>query len=212
MTMGSTVVLVTWLGCITLLLLPCTTAVPGDIHMQQYDTLADLLRAYVEAGYKYTLILEFLAVYHGVRWSLPTLNRRLQEFNIGRQRNRTPLHLIDGAIRAELLGPNSHVGYREMQRILVQKYNYTAPRHLVRQRLLFHDPDGCERRRRRVFRRRVYRNSGPMCKLHVDGFDKLKQWAFCISGAICGFSRKMIWLEVGPTNNDPKVGKNTLQT
>ena len=33
----------------------------------------------------------------------------------------------------------------------------------------------------------------------------LKPYRFCVHGAIDGFSRRLIWLEVGPTNNNPEV-------
>ena len=32
---------------------------------------------------------------------------------------------------------------------------------------------------------------------HIDGL--------CINGCICGFTRKLIWLNVYQTNNDPKI-------
>ena len=38
---------------------------------------------------------------------------------------------------------------------------------------------------------------------HVDGHDKLKPYGFCIHGGIDGFSRKLLWLHVDQTNNDP---------
>lgn len=40
---------------------------------------------------------------------------------------------------------------------------------------------------------------------HVDGYDKFKLYGFAISGCIDGFSRKILWLKVSSTNNDPKV-------
>ena len=40
---------------------------------------------------------------------------------------------------------------------------------------------------------------------HIDGYDKLKPFGFAIHGAIDGFSRRIIWVELGVSNNDPKV-------
>ena len=37
----------------------------------------------------------------------------------------------------------------------------------------------------------------------MDGYDKLKPWGFPIHGAIDGFSRKIIWLNVTRSNNSP---------
>lgn len=37
------------------------------------------------------------------------------------------------------------------------------------------------------------------------GYDKLKPYGFPIHGCICGYSRRIIWLEVVKSNNNPKV-------
>lgn len=39
----------------------------------------------------------------------------------------------------------------------------------------------------------------------MDGYDKLKPFGFCVHGAIDGCSIRILWLEVGTTNNDPTV-------
>ena len=39
----------------------------------------------------------------------------------------------------------------------------------------------------------------------MDGYDKLKPFGFPIHGAIDGYSRRIIWLEVGASNNNPFV-------
>ena len=39
----------------------------------------------------------------------------------------------------------------------------------------------------------------------LDGYNKLKPYAFAVHGCIDGFSRYLVWLEVASTNNDPKV-------
>ena len=40
---------------------------------------------------------------------------------------------------------------------------------------------------------------------HIDGYDKLKPFGFCIHGAIDGYSRRILWLEVTPSNKDPCI-------
>ena len=45
-------------------------------------------------------------------------------------------------------------------------------------------------------RRCVHRACRPKSIWHIDGL--------CVNGCICGFSRKVIWLNVYQTNNDPK--------
>ena len=46
-------------------------------------------------------------------------------------------------------------------------------------------------------RRCVHHACRPKFIWHIDGL--------CINGCICGFSRKIIWLNVYQTNNDPKI-------
>ena len=40
---------------------------------------------------------------------------------------------------------------------------------------------------------------------HLDGFDKLKPFRFAIHSAIDGYSRRILGLKVGQTNNDPRL-------
>ena len=53
--------------------------------------------------------------------------------------------------------------------------------------------------------RRQYKTKGPNYIWHIDGYDKLKPFGFCIHRAICGYSRRILWLEIGPSNNNPKI-------
>lgn len=46
---------------------------------------------------------------------------------------------------------------------------------------------------------RRYAALGPNFIWHLDGYDKLKPYWFWIHGAIDGYSRRILWLEVGPT-------------
>jgi hypothetical protein len=40
---------------------------------------------------------------------------------------------------------------------------------------------------------------------HIDQYDKLRHYGFCIHGAIDGFSRRLMWLKVFSTNRDPWI-------
>ena len=54
--------------------------------------------------------------------------------------------------------------------------------------------------------RRRYICPGPNYVWHIDGYnDKLKPFGFAIHGAIGGFSRRILWLEVGRSNNNPDI-------
>ena len=37
------------------------------------------------------------------------------------------------------------------------------------------------------------------------GMTDLKPFGFCVQGAIDGYSRKILWLEVSSSNNDPGI-------
>ena len=80
-----------------------------------------------------------------------------------------------------------------------------ATRHAVRMALKLLQPLAVEERRLRRLHRRSYANPGPNFCWHLDGYDKLKPFGFAIHGAIDGFSRKVMWLHVASTNNNPQV-------
>lgn len=67
------------------------------------------------------------------------------------------------------------------------------------------DPEGVLKRSTHKFRRRKYVSKGPNYIWHLDGYDKLKPFGLAIHGAIDGYSRKILWLEVGSSNNNPKI-------
>ena len=75
----------------------------------------------------------------------------------------------------------------------------------VRRALKIVDPKGVETRSRGRLMRRKYKTKGPNYLWHIDGYDKLKPFGFCIHGAIHGYSRCVLRLEVGPSNNDPSI-------
>ena len=52
---------------------------------------------------------------------------------------------------------------------------------------------------------RAYNSPGPNYCWHVDENDKLKPFGFPIHDAVDGYSRRVLWLYVDTTNNDPKV-------
>ncbi|XP_057185792.1 uncharacterized protein LOC130551842 [Triplophysa rosa] len=70
------------------------------------------------------------------------------------------------------------------------------------------DPLGVVQRSRRMFVRRVYHSLGPNHTWHIDGYDKLKPYGLAISGCIDGYSRKVMWLVCGASNNNPEVIAN----
>ena len=67
------------------------------------------------------------------------------------------------------------------------------------------DPEGVKQRKAHRLRRRIYRCAGPNYMWHIDGYDKLKPFGFAIHGGIDGYSRKILWLDVAESNNDPCI-------
>ena len=67
------------------------------------------------------------------------------------------------------------------------------------------DPTVVERRSGHKLQCKIYRFPGPNFTWHIDGYDKLKPFSFCIHVCVDGFSRKIIWIFVGLTNSDPLI-------
>ena len=85
-----------------------------------------------------------------------------------------------------------------------------VPRESIRIIVKELDPEGVNLRRSRTLRRRTYHSPGPNFVWHVDGY-KIKPYGFPVHGCIDGYSRKVLWLKVCKTNNDPAVtGKHFL--
>ena len=175
-----------------------------DVPMSNGQTRENLIRHYFQCGYQYSEILSFLSTYHSINLTLRHLHHLLRKYGLFRRHNKTTLNTLIIAIDNELRTSSSCFGYRSMLQHLRRKC-YITDRETVRLALKALDPDGVERRRRRRLSRRIYRCRGPNWTWHVDGYDKLKPYGFAIHGCIDGYSRKMLWLNVGPGNNDPKV-------
>ena len=97
------------------------------------------------------------------------------------------------------------MGYRSMQQRLTTDHQLIVTRNIVRQVIKILDPEGVEARSRHRLRRRNYSTKGPSYLWHIDGYDKIKPFGFCVHGAIDGYSRKILWLEVSSSNNDPGI-------
>ena len=78
-------------------------------------------------------------------------------------------------------------------------------RETVRRLVKGLDPEGVELRSRKRFERSKYVAAGPSFIRNLNGYDRLKPFGSCIHGAIDGYSRRILWLEDGPSNNDPVI-------
>ena len=168
-------------------------------------TREEIIENYFNLGLTASEIALFLVSVHGIRISLRHLKRILRQLGCTRRRHPSDLNEVVQAVEEELRGSGSLLGYRAMHQRLINQYGLVTTREVVRHVLRIFDPEGVEYRSRHRLRRTLYRCKGPNYLWHIDGYDKLKPYGFCIHGAIDGFSRRIVWLEVASSNNDPRI-------
>ena len=189
----------------------CTCVLPAytpALNKQGDFDREDLIRSYFLQGYTNSEIVGFLALQHGVILSVRTVKRILQRMGLKRAsvNHESPIELLVNAIVEELENScGSFMGYRQFTRHLRKKYHLTVRRDTIMQCLRVIDPEGVDRRKRRRLKRRRYTTPGPNFLWHVDGWDKLAPFGIFIHGAMDGFSRRILWLEVNSTNKNPRV-------
>ena len=180
-----------------------------SIGMGSTLTLIELVRYYhnVRRKLKYKEICQLINEHHGLDMSLRKLRYILSKENLNRKRNVLEVN-IKSMISNELCNSLCKVGYRQMTESLSLKYGVNVSKETVRRLIKEIDPEGVEMRKRGVIKRRIYETYGPGDIFHLDGNDKLKRWGFAIHGCVDEFSRKLLWLVVCTTNNDPLVVGN----
>ena len=164
-----------------------------------------LIECYFNLGLDYSEILSFVLLVHGIQLSIRRLKRVLFSKGLRRRRNHSQPQEIIAAIERELEGSGSLIGYRQMHQRLRTDYGLVVSRETVRLTLKTLDPTGVEKRWQHKLKRRTYSAKGPNFIWHLDGYDKLKPFGLSIHGAIDGYSRRIPWLEVGASNNNPRI-------
>jgi len=96
------------------------------------------------------------------------------------------------------------MGYRRLVYHLRSHSHIWAARDEVYASLQEVDAEGLEERRAGRLKRRIFHADGPNQVWSLDGHDKVKRWGFAIHGCIDVYSRHIIWLRVGKSNNDPR--------
>ena len=125
-------------------------------------------------------------------------DRSREERNKERKSDRS--FFSDKSHRARAQIQRRNVGYRSMWQRLVVEHGLVVGKETVRHAMRILDPEGVDQRLRHRLKRRQYKGGG-----HIDCYDKLKPFGFCIHGAIDGYSRRMLGLEVGLSKNDPGI-------
>ncbi|XP_033756622.1 uncharacterized protein LOC117339248 isoform X1 [Pecten maximus] len=167
------------------------------------DTWDDILRDLFFKDYT-NLEMQTKLHYKGISMSSRSIKRHLRRLGL-RQRGRWSTQEIVTAIQEEIKGSGQNLGYRSLTKRLLTKHGMAVGRKSVSSILRQIDPKGVELRTHHCLIRRTYYNKGPNFLVHIDGYDKLKPFGLAIHGAICGFSRRVLWLKVARTNNDPRV-------
>lgn len=192
--------------CFIILLGIAQATVPRYLPPTSITDKTLLTVEYFQKGFKIYEIVAFLLTRHGIITSLRTVKRILKRLNLKRRNIiYTPLEIVSDVINREIQTSGQCIGYRTMWRRLMLDYNMYVKRDDVMEIMRALDPVGVELRKAHRLRRRVYFAKGPNFVWHIDGYDKLKPYGFCIHGAVDGFSRKIIWLEVSDSNNDPRL-------
>lgn len=180
-----------------------SNAVNDELELDEDQILKD----YFRMGYSYENILKFLLKFHGIQMSLRTLQERFYQLGLKRRNVDFDVGEVRQRIMQLLNGPGCSGGYRSVWHCL-QLQGLQVPRRVVEQLVRELDPVGCQERRAKTLTRRRYINPGPNYSWHTDGYDKLKPYGFPIHGCIDGFSRRIVWLKVTRTNNDPAITGN----
>lgn len=175
-------------------------------HLQdQCADRNDIIQQYFQLGLDYSEILISLFLFHGIQLSLRQLKRILAGKGLRRRKYQNNPSEIVAAIEQELRKTGGLLGYRQMHQRLRLDYGIVTSKEADRTALSFLDPEGVSLRSRHKLKRRKYFAKGPNYVWHIDGYDKLKPFGFCIHGGIDGFSRRIMWLEVGHSNNNPTI-------
>ena len=180
---------------------------PADF--EELTSEKEIITEYFNRGFEYRSILLFLQRFHGFTMSVSTLKRRLRRYGLKKRSVTFSEHqiaqmrqIIQNEIRDS---PSSLLGYRGMWSKLKTTYKIVVPRDIVMNMLREVDPEGTQERKSRRLKRRTYLSAGPNDTWHIDGYDKLKPYGLPIHGCVDGFSRKILWLRVCKTNNNPVV-------
>ena len=179
--------------------------IPAICYLGHISDRDSLITTYFNLGFTYNEILAFLLLSHGIKLSLSELKRVLKSRRLRRRENASRITEVINAVGEELRGSGNSIGYPQIhQRVLVD-HSLVVARETVRIIFKTLDPEGVLLRSRHRFQCRTYSVKGPKYMWHLDGYDKLKPFGFPIHGAIDGYSRRILWLRVMCTNNDPQV-------
>jgi len=163
-----------------------------------------LLEFYFWEGLDYAGIESAFKHNDNILISLSAVKRRLRCMGLQKRVEPEP-QVLRALVQAELKGPGQHLGYRLMRELLRSKHKVFASQRSVSWLQHQLHPEGVAARSRWRPKRRQYVNSGPGDAVHLDGNDKLVPFGFAIHGGIDGWSNRILWLRLAPSNKNPRV-------
>ncbi|XP_043467487.1 uncharacterized protein LOC122501804 [Leptopilina heterotoma] len=164
------------------------------------------INEYFNEGCTHTDIVSRIRKSCNIQLSLRTLSRIMRKYAMKRKNiKESPIEEIAVAILLEIEDSGHNLGYRAMWKRLQGLYKLKVKQKTVMKLLRIIDPEGVETRSRYKLKRRIYNVPGPNFIWHADNHDKLKRFGFPIYGCIDGYSRKVLWIEVSRTNNNPAI-------
>src|SRR6266496_5941506 len=117
---------------------------------------------------------------------------------------RTNSAALDQLIRLQKNHFARKMGIRRLTYHLRTHYQLYISPHIVHRSLKIVDAEGLELHKRQKLRRHVFHCEGRNKVWSLNGHDKLEWWGFPIHGCCDVYSRYLLWLRVGITNNDPR--------
>ena len=183
------------------------SALTSNLTMRDPHRRYNVLKNYFTAGFSYKEICNFVFRFHRIKITIRHLNCLLRQCNLQRRGNHSNINNVIKFIQDELKGCSSCFGYQYMLQKL-RSSGLTADKETIRLILKSLDPVGVDKRKRRKLKRREYHSFDPTHIWHIDGYDKLKPFEIAIHGAIDRSSRRILWLKLSSSNNNPEVIAN----
>ena len=170
----------------------------------------------VREGLQRAEILDFLKRdFPQYAWSIRTLDRRIEAYNIKRINRDVTVDQVKRAIQKELEKPGLLLGHRAMHKKVRQEHNLNVPRDLVHAVMVELHPEGLQERRgvgiKKINRGKGnFTTKGPNWVHSLDGHDKLmgyqnSTFPLAVYGCIDSASRKLLWLRAWVSHSDPKI-------
>lgn len=167
-------------------------------------TRDEIIEYYFHQGLMHKEIAAILLSVHAITASVRIVKRVLKNRDCFRRQptsRETYLRAVQFT-EHQLQESGQCLGYRALWKRMQMNDIFISQKKAL-QILRYLDKEGVVMRKRRRLHRRNYINPGPNFSWHMDGYDKLKPFGFPIHGCIDGYSRRILWLEVGSTNNNP---------